>query len=430
MYLRGKCLPRRTLLRGLGGAALSLPFLSAMAPAAKAQPAVLQPKRWVFVYFPHGQIAEHWTPKATGRAYEMTAPLAPLAQQRERMSVLTGLCCDPSRTFSGFHDRGIASLMTGVEMSQKEIRVGQSIDQLAAPYLSKDSALRSLELGVESSKIMVGPVFKTATNPVPFEESPRAVFERIFGDVDSLDPVVLAQYRQQQKSMLDLVLASAADLKRDLGAADKIKLDQYLESVREIEHKVNMPDRVAATNLDIKRPSGVPTVYSEYVKLMFDLQVAALQADVMRVSTFSLGAEASNMDFPEIGWRQSHHLTSHHGGQPAKRDAMTRINGFHAGLFNYMLDRMQKIDDGEGSLLDSTAVVYFSSLGDADRHMQVDLPVVLAGGTNMGFKHGRHIKFPENTPITNLYVTMLDRAGIPIEKFGDSTGDLPALTAA
>lgn len=424
-YIRGRHLPRRTLLKGIGGLAVGLPLLDAMTPAF-AQAAKPTPRMMV-VYFPNGYIKDKWTPAAVGPDYVLPSSLEPLGPNRGKLTVLTGLCDDPSKTISGFHDRAVCSIFTGFEMSKTGVHVGPSVDQLAAQALGKATQIPSLELATEEPGFFGGPFFASATNRLPLEKNPRSVFERLFGDTDALDPATLEDLRQQRASILDGVAANSADLQRDLGGADRAKLDEYFTAVRDVETRLNIPDHVASQKVDMQRPAGQPRLYVDYVKMMYDLQVIALQTDKTRVISFMMGREASDMEFPEIGWNFSHHLTSHHGGYAPKIEGMTRINRHQVDLFNALLTKIDAIKDGDGTLLDQTMVLYTSSLGDGSRHMQVDLPVIVAGGGKLGLKHGSHVKLPDNTPITNLYLTLLDTVGVRLDKMGDSTGRISAV---
>lgn len=424
-YLRGRHLPRRNILRGIAGVSVALPFLEAMLPAGKARAAeALTPKRLGFIYFPNGYIKKNWTPATEGADYQMTPSLEPITPYRDKALVLSGLACDPSHTISGFHDRAICSFMTGVEMSKTEVRVGTSVDQIAAPVLGKETQFSSLELSTPDDSNFGGPCFANATNRLPYERNPRYLFERLFGDADRVDPQEMARLRAQQRSILDVVSDGAADLKGDLGPADKVKLDQYLDAIRDIERRLAITGKLASQKITMEKPAGAPTAYPDFVDLMFDLQLVALRADMTRVWTFMMGAEATNQVYPEIGWTFSHHLTSHHGGNPEKIAACAKINHYQVSLFSKFIQKMDAVEEADGTLLDNAMVMYGSSLGDADRHIQVDLPILLAGGRGMGVKGGRHLKLADNTPITNLYLTMLDKAGVNVDKMGDSTGRL------
>ena len=427
-YNRGRHVSRRALLRGAGGIALALPLLDAMIPARAHAEAALQPRRLGFIYFPNGYIKAQWTPASEGAGYALSPALQPLSDFKDKFTVLSGLACDPAKTIAGFHDRSIASYMTGVEMVRGEVKSGISVDQIAAPLLGKDVPFGSLEIAIQELGGFGGPSFKSAANRLPFETNPRYLFERLFGDADRLDPVVLAQMRDRERSILDAVNASASTLNASLGGKDRVKVQEYLDSVRDIERRLAVMDKLAAKKIVLDRPAGPADQYPDNVRLMIDLQTVALQTDMTRVWTFMLGMEASDMTFPQINWNKSHHLTSHHGNKPEEMDGLAKINAYQADLFKYLLTKLDSIQEPQGSILDNTLLTYGSSLGDSNRHIQVDLPVLLCGGQAMGVKGGRHLKFPDNTPITNLYLTMMDKAGIAVDKMGDSTGELRGLS--
>jgi hypothetical protein len=428
MYNRGRHLSRRALIRGAGGLALSLPFLDAMVPAVAHAQAAAPPKRLSFVYFPNGFIREKWNPTAEGRNFELPSSLEPLAPFKDKLTVLTGLACDPAKTTAGFHDRAIASFMTGVELVRGEERTGISVDQIAAPVLGKDVPFGSLELAVQEVGNFGGPSFKSGTNRLPFETNPRYAFERLFGDADRLDPVVLAELRDNQRSILDAVSGDMSTLMAKLGSSDREKVKEYLDSVRDIERRLSVMDRLSAKEVVLERPAGTPDNYADHLKMMMDLKLVALQTDMTRVCTFMMGMEASDMTFQELAWDNSHHLTSHHGNNPEQIAGCAKINRYQVELFTYFLEKADAIQEAEGSLLDNTLLMYGSSLGDANRHIQVDIPVLVFGGRSMGVKGGQHLVYPQNTPITNLYLTMLDKVGVPVDKMGDSTGQLRGLT--
>jgi hypothetical protein len=431
-YIRQIHLPRRTLLKGIGGLALALPMLDCMTPAfAQSAAADAVPKRFGLVYFPNGYIKEKWTPTSQGYDYTLSPSLEPLKDHKDKITVLSNLASDPARVRSNFHERAVASLWTGVARDKNSIKAGISADQVAAKTLGKDTPLASLELATEESTVYGYPNYATPTNVLPVETNPRNVFERLFGDADSLDPAVLARLKAERGSILDIVSSEMTKINLDVGAADKVKLDEYYDSVRDIESRLKMHDKTTEANVTLARPSGPPATYGDLVKLIFDLQTVAFQTDKTRVWSMMMGGEASCLEFPEIGWQYPHHLTSHHGGDPAKMEGLARINRYQVSLFDYLLGKMDSIKEANGhSLLDNTMLLYASSLGDADHHVSVDLPMVFAGGAAMGVKNGRHLMFPDESPVTNLYMTMFDRVGVPVTKFGDSNGKMDVLLSA
>jgi hypothetical protein len=442
MIVRGRHLSRRALLRGLGGTAIALPFLDAMHPAlaAEAKTAAAPVRRLGIVYYPHGVIYERWTPDGDGGPLGQLKPgLAPLERHKARLNVIAGLTSDPDRTKPDFHDRAMASWLTGMEWNEKKIDVGVSVDQIAAAKLGKETQFRSLELATEGP-YRVNPVYMNATTALPFERNPRTVFERLFGDGGKIDPAASAQRDAFDRSTLDAVTERIGALKRRLGPADIRKLDQYLESIRDIERRIAIAQAKALPPLpDVTRPAGIPIDWVDHVKLMFDLQVLAYQADLTRVSTFMTAKEGSVMTFPQIGVGMQHHEASHHNYDPAKIEALHKINVHQSELFAYYLDKLDAVKEPSGSLLDNSVVLFGSTLSNPTVHSQRDLPVMLAGGAGGRLKGGRFLRLPGDpppwpfaakwtpktpTPMTNLHLALLDLVGVETEKLGDSTGRL------
>lgn len=428
-YIRKLHLSRRTMLRGIG-ASVALPLLDAMVPAfAKSMPGPIP--RLGFTYFPNGYIKSKWTPTTTGTDFILPPSLESLVPQQKKLLVLSGLSADPSDTIGGFHDRAVASYLTGVERSRDGLRVGVSVDQVVAKTLGKETQFGSLELATQEVGTMGSISWRSETSRLPLELNPRALYERMFGDIESLDASALARSRTRQRMVLDSVTESSATLRRDLGGSDRAKLEEYLDSIRDIERRMELADQAQAQGdvvPAIKRPAGIPATFVEHSRLMMDLIVAALQADMTRVWTFMLAQEASNSTYPEIGVTDAHHPLSHDGGNPAKIASMEKINKHHVEQFAYLVQRLDSVKEGNLTLLDQTFAVYGSALGNANMHMQRDLPTVLAGGNAFGLKSGRHLQFPEDkTPLTNLYLTLMEKVGVPLEKMGDSTGHLRGL---
>lgn len=450
MIITRKALSRRTLLRGFG-TSIALPFLDGMVPAlaapnrAGAKPAV----RMAFLYVPNGIIMKDWTPKSEGKGYELSKTLQPLAAHRERMVVLSGLDQYNGQALgdgAGDHARAGASWLTGVHPKKTQgadILAGISADQVAARELGKATTLPSLELGLEDNR-MAGNCdsgyscaysntvsWKSPTMPLPPEINPRAVFERLFGDGETTDPVVRAQMARQDRSILDFVRADAARLGSGLGAGDKRKLGEYLDAVREIEVRVQKlekqdPNAVVLPTLD--RPGGIPPTFEEHVNLMFDLMTIAFQADLTRVITLMIGREGSNRTHRDIGVPDAHHGLSHHFNDATKIDKLQKIDQHYVTQLASFLQKLHTAKEGDGTLLDNCMVMYGSSLSDGNRHEHVNLPAVLAGGGGGRIKGGRHIQYKKGTPMTNLFMTMLDTAGVQPEKIGDSTGKVEHLT--
>jgi hypothetical protein len=450
MINTGKHLSRRTMLRGLG-VAIGLPVLDAMAPALAA-PAARRagkaPMRLAFTYIPNGVTMKEWKPVATGADFEFTRILKPLESFRKDLYVISGLDCRNGNSLGdggGDHARAGASYLTGVhpkKTSGADIQAGISVDQFAAGKVGNETRLPSLELGCEDSRT-VGNCdtgyscaytnsisWRGPSTPLPPETNPRIIFERLFGTEDlSLDPATRARRNLLRKSILDVVGDRTQTLMGTLGAADKRKIDEYLTSIREVERRIEMAEHDNREfTPDVEKPAGIPPTISAYMKLMFDLQILAFQADLTRVSTLMLGREGSVRTYPEIGINDPHHPLTHHRNLPDMIEKVTRINCHHAELFAYYLGKLKSTADGDGTLLDNAMVVYGSGINDGNSHSHEDLPLVLAGRGAGSLKPGRHIQFAKGTPMTNLYLSLLERMDVHPEKIGDSTGKLTTLT--
>jgi len=439
MIITGKHISRRTLLRGVWGAVLALPFLDAMHPAfaAEATTAAAPVRRFGILYYPHGVVYEKWTPSVPG-ALVMTPSLAPLAPFRSNINIISGLSSTPQRNLPEFHDRAIGTWLTASELSSSKSATGPSVDQIAARAIGADTQLGSLELTAEVPSDFGGMSFRGSNAPLPFEMNPRIVFERLFGYGDKVDAKLLAQWRASDKSALDQMLDQIDGLRRRVGPEDRLRIDQYSESVRDIERRLGIATaKGTATAPQAKRPSGVPTDWPSHVKVMMDLMVLAYQADLTRVATFMISGEGTGMSFPHLGISLQHHEASHHNYDPAKLDALERINVHQSELFAYFLQKMQSVTEASGTLLDNSVLMFGSSLSNPTSHSQRDLPIMLAGGAGGRLKGGRFIrvrgdpppwpfasKWEANspTPLANLHLTMLDMLGVPTEKFGDSNG--------
>jgi hypothetical protein len=434
-----KSLPRRTFLRG-AGTALALPLLDAMFPAfaTVAQTQARTAKRLSLFTVPNGIIMDKWTPATLGD-YALTPVLEPLAPFKERMLVLSGLANSEARKLefeiAGDHPRACSAFLTATHpkmTSGADIHCGVSMDQVVAKTLGAETQLPSLELGLELA--MAGAcesayscvyyntiVWSSPTTPLPMENRPRAVFERLVGD--STNPAERTARMKEDRSILDLVSQDLARLMRSVGASDRLKLDQYSDAVRSVERQIQVAERQAPKDLPfIEKPLGIPDRFSDYARLMLDLQVLAFQGDMTRVSTFMLGHEMGGRAYPELGFGDPHHSLTHHQGDVSKIAKVLQINIFHAQLYRYFLDRMATVPDGDGTLLDHSLLMYGSALSDGNMHLYKDLPVLLIGGRATGIAGGRHIRYAENTPIANLYLSMLETLGVHLERFGDSTG--------
>jgi hypothetical protein len=440
MMVFKKSIPRRTFLRGTG-TALALPLLDAMFPAfaSAAQTASMRATRLSFFTVPNGIIMDRWTPATVGTGYDITPLLEPLAAFKDRMVVLSGLANNEARKLefeiAGDHPRACSAYLTATHprmTSGADIRCGISVDQVAAKELGRGTQLPSLEIGLEIP--MVGAcesayscvyyntiVWSSPTTPLPMENRPRAVFERLVGD--STDPAERTARMKENRSILDLISQDLKRLMRSVGESDRLKLDQYSDAVRSVERQIQVVEQQSPRELpDMEKPIGIPDRFSDYTKLMLDLQVLAFQGDMTRVSTFMVGHEMGGRAYPELGFGDPHHALTHHQGDTSKIEKVLQINTFHAKLYQYFLERMRSVPDGDGSLLDHSLLVYGSALSDGNMHLYKDLPVLLIASGVAGIQGGRHVQYPEDTPIANLYVTLLDKLGIHIESFGDSTG--------
>ncbi len=416
---------------------------------AERGPAESSPVRLAFIYVPNGIVMDAFTPKVTGTDYELTRVLQPLAAFRSDLLILSGLKDQNGEAGpdgAGDHARAGASFLTGVRPKKTagaDIKGGISADQVAARFLGNRTRLASLELGCDDSRT-VGNCdsgyscaysnsisWRSPNTPMPPEVNPRQVFERLFGAEDlSLPPAVRARRARLRKSILDIVQSDTKKLVSNLGAADRRKIDEYLTAVREIEQRIarSEKDNIQLPTPDREKPAGVPVEFSGYIKLMYDLQVLAFQTDSTRISTLMVGREGSNRVYPEIGVPDSHHSITHHRNMPEFVEKVTKINVHHTELFGYFLNRMKNTPDGAGNLLDNSMIVYGSGLSDGNQHLHGDLPVILAGRGKGALKSGRHVAYEKGTPMTNLYMTLLDRMGVRPESIGDSTGTVQHLS--
>jgi len=446
MIVTGKHLPRRTFLKGLG-AAVALPMLDAMTPAFAAPALKQTPTRLAFTYIPNGVTLEAWTPAAGGRDFAFTRILKPLEGLREHTLVITGLAQQNANALAdgaGDHARAAACYLTGVhprKTAGADIQAGVSVDQIAAGAIGGDTRYPSIELGCDESRT-VGNCdsgyscaytnslsWRSPTSPMPPETNPRLAFERLFGGIDAgLDPATRAIRRRERRSILDVVAERTNALVGALGPSDRRKMDEYLTSVREIERRVEIAERdTREVTPDFEMPSGVPVLFADYASLMFDMQAIAFQADLTRVSTLMLGREGSLRTYPEIGVPDPHHPLTHHRDNPEWIEKVTKVNVLHMELFAKFIAKLAATPDGDGTLLDHSIVVYGSGIADGNKHTHEDLPVVVAGHGG-GLLGGRHLVYPTNTPMTNFYLTMLDRIGVKEETIGDSTGRVEHLT--
>jgi hypothetical protein len=433
MILTRRSIARRALLRG-AGAAVALPLLDSMIPSAQAAPAPV--KRLGFVYMPMGAHMKDWTPAGEGRLGELSPTLRSLEPVKNQFTVVTNL--ELKNAYPGTHATSNAAFLSAARAKWTESSdyyLGTTVDQIAARHIGQATRLPSLELAMDLLST-VGQCdngyacvyqnnlsWSSPTTPLPAEAHPRLVFERLFGDGGSGEER-RAELRKNA-SLLDAVLADMTRLKSKVGPGDRVKVDHYLDSIREVERRIQKAEaEVADSRLpDLDRPVGVPAAYADHARLMFDLQVLAMQADVTRVTTFQLARETSTRTYPEIGVPDPHHPLTHNGGNPDKLALVAKINAFHISLFGYFLEKLAATRDGDGSLLDHSMILYGSGMSNADKHDHVNLPVLVAGGRT----GGRHIRYTQPTPLANLHLTLLDRAGVKLDSFADSQGKVGEL---
>lgn len=434
------------------GTVIALPMLEAMVPGLSlatnpAENAKASPNRMAFLYVPNGVNMADWTPKGLGADFELPSTLEPLEPHQKDLIVLSGLAHDKARANGdggGDHARASATFLTGCQARKTnglDIRVGISADQIAAEKVGKQTRFASLELGCDRGQ-MAGNCdsgyscaysfnisWKTESTPLPPEVDPRQVFERLFSNNVRGQVAENRELRERyQKSILDFVLEDARRLKANLGATDQRKLDEYLTAVREMEVRIQQAGKFAATLPDFTRPTGVPTEYEQHIRLMYDLLALAFQTDTTRIATFIIAHDGSNRSYKFLDVPEGHHDLSHHGNEETKKQKIAKINRFHTTQLAYFLDKLKSIKEGEGTLLDNSMIVYGSGIGDGNAHNHDNLPVVLAGKGGGTLRTGRHIMYEKETPMTNLYLSMLERMNAATPRLGDSTGPLPNLS--
>jgi hypothetical protein len=435
-------IPRRTFLRGVG-ATLALPVLDAMTPAFAAPST--RPTRMAFMQTPNGifNLSGEWTPKTVGANFELTRTLEPLAAFKDRMVVISGLdnqqAAGLTGEIGGDHPRACTAWLTGTHAkmtSGADLHAGISVDQIAAKEFGKSTQLASLEIGLEAPEI-VGACesaygcayydtisWANESTPLPMENRPRALFERLFGDAGT-DPKARLAVRQEDRSILDAIGVDVKRLRLKVGGQDRSKIDQYLDAIRDVERRMQLAEKQGHQEVTIGTPTGAPEVFSDYYKLMADLMVLAWQTDMTRVITFQMGHEMSGRSYPELGFGDAHHPCTHHQGDKEKQEKTTKINILHTKMLAYYLGRLRDTSDGDGSLLDHSMILYGAGLSDANLHLYTDLSLLLVAGGVGGIKGGQHVRYPTRTPMANLLLTMLDKADVPhVEKLGDSTGRL------
>ena len=444
MIITKKALPRRTFLRGVG-ATLALPLLDAMIPAATAatKTAARPIRRLGYVFLPMGCDQSRWTPASVGgKIGELSPILQSLGSVKEHLTVINNL--ELRNAYPGSHATSNAAFLSCAKAKHTEssdFYLGITADQLAAQQIGHETQLPSLELSMDMLQTagqcdngyacvyQNNLSWSSPTTPLPSEAHPRIVFERLFGEGGGL-----AERRaslRRRASLLDLLTEDIAGLKRRVGPADQAKIAEYLDTVREVERRIQKAESNIMDNPlpDLDRPMGVPAAYADHARLMFDLQVLAMQGDITRITSFQLARETSNRTYPEIGVSDPHHPLSHHGNDPEKIARMAKINAFHVSLFAYYLERLKATPDGNGSLLDHSLILFGSGIGNPNIHDHTDLPVIVAGGAAGGMKGGRMIRYDQPVPLANLHLTLLDKVGVKIDTFADSNGKVTDLFA-
>jgi uncharacterized protein DUF1552 len=445
-FITKRHINRRTVLRGIG-ATLALPLLDGMIPAfAAVQKAAV--RRFGAIYLPNGMNIWNWTPTTEGRGFDLSPIMQPLAPFRDQLVILSGLANKEADAKpgdgGGDHSRAQTAYLTGLHAKKTEgadIEAGISVDQIVAKELGRQTQLSSLELALEANELAGGCedayscaytgtiAWRTANTPLPMEHNPRAVFERLFGSSDSTDRKARLARIKKDRSVLDAVTSELNDLQRTLGTTDHGKLTEYLESVRDVERRIQKAEEQSDRELPtVEQPRGIPATFEEHAKVMFDLLALAYQTDLTRVCTFLMGREKSVRSYPEIGVPEPHHPVSHHQRNPEMMEKLAKVNTYHVKMFAHLLDRLRSTPDGDGSLLDHVMIVYGAGMSNSDNHFHHDLPILLAGGGAGQIKGGRHLRLKYDTPMSNLHLTVLDKMGIPVERFGDSEGRIDLLS--
>jgi Protein of unknown function (DUF1552) len=440
MFITRKHLSRRTFLQS-AGATLALPFLESMIPAMTAQAATNSGTRLGFVYIPHGAIMDKWTPKTEGSDFEFTPILKPLEPMRSYVNVVSGLGHKAADS-TAVHSLSPTTWLSGVRPKPTQgpdAYAGVTADQIAANLIGQDTTLPSMELATEDHSGLIGECdrdygciymntlsWRTPTTPLPMEINPRKVFERMFGQGSNAAERVAR--KQQDRSILDSFMQQANDLQKKLGPHDKNTMKDYLESVREIERRIQKAETQQVVDVTVPpTPAGIPYSYEDHVKLMYDLLILAFQADITRVITFMVAREISNRTYPQVNVPDGHHAISHHQNRADKMEKNVRIQTYHIGLFAQFLEKMKSTKDGDGSLLDHSVLLYGSNMSNSNAHNHFPLPNLVLGGASGRLKGNRHLRYPDHTPMTNLLLSALDKAGVNVEMLGDSTGKMAEL---
>lgn len=446
-----KPISRRIMLRG-AGVTLALPWLEALSPARASRtgagPPTTPPMRMAFLYVPNGMHMPDWTPAKTGKDFKLPSTLQPLAPFRSHLTVLSGLTLNGARALGdggGDHARSVAAFLTGAHPKKtdgEDIHNGTSVDQLAASRIGTRTRLPSVELGLERSAqagrcdsgysclYTSNMSWRSPTSPVAKEINPAAVFDRLFDLPDGQSLATRAKQHKYKTSILDLVVEDAKSLQRKLGAPDQRKLEEYLFAVRDVERRIMRTGKQHGPDSKVPnypRPKETPRDFEKHARLMFDLMALAFQTDATRIITFMYTNAGSNRAYPQIGVRAGHHNLSHHGNDPKKQAQISKINHYHVTLLTHLIGKLASFTEGNETLLDHCMVMYGSGIGDGNRHNHDNLPIILLGKGRGTIDAGRHLKYARNTPLTNLYVSMLERMGVDVPTFGDSTGKLNGL---
>ena len=440
-YITKKSIPRRTFIRGVG-ATFALPLLDAMIPAATAlsKTPAMGPKRLGYVFMPMGCDQSRWTPRSEKTLDKLSPILDSLKEVKNELTVFTNMELRPA--YPGSHATSNSSFLSAARAKPTESSdyyLGTTADQVAAKQIGQETQLPSIELAMDIMQI-VGQCdngyacvyqnnlsWSSPTTPLPAEAHPRIVFENLFGEGGTREE--RQEALRKRSSLLDSIVADMNRIKQDLGASDQAKVTDYLDAIREVERRIQKAESDSNDNPlpDLDRPVGVPASYADHARLMFDLQLLAYQGDITRVATFQIARETSNRSYPEIGVPDPHHPLSHHGDDPDKIARMSKINAFHVSLYAEYLEKLKNTPEGNGSLLDNSLILYGSGIGNPNVHDHTNLPIIVAGGSSGGMKGNRHIRYDEPTPLANLHLTLLDKVGVKIDSFGDSTGMIDEL---
>ena len=445
MFVTKKAISRRTILRG-AGTAVALPLLDAMIPAFAPAATTAPVKRFGVIYHPNGVIYDKWLPTGEGRNFTLSPVLAGLEPFREQLIVITGLFSDQAEALGdggGDHSRACGSYLTGVHVKKSDSIVENAIsmDQIVGKANEHETQLSSLQMTADENSLLgscdlgyscaysATISWLTPTLPLMAENNPRVLFERMFGAADSTDPAVRAARLKQDRSLIDSVNDRVGQLQRRLGAADNRKVNDYLTALRDVERRIQKAEEQSSRELpDVAQPAGIPDNFDAHVRLLYDLQLLAYQSDLTRVITFMYGREQTGRPYPQIGVPEPHHPLTHHQADPVKMEKCVKIQQHHIALFREYLEKLRNTPDGDGSLLDHSILLFGSGISNSDRHTHGPLPTFVVGGGAGTLKGGRHLVYPEHTPLTNLQLTLLNKLGIPADKLGDSTGQFRELS--